>query len=442
MNKLFFFLLPLTTFGQKIQVEKATAGPHEITLTRPAFSARPEPVPAENGLYRFTHFMAVECTDAASGETIQLNQYININNGVVGIFGDDIAKVIPEAASSAGGKFDYWAILPNMTQRYFITSPETGKMMMQHTAGDGMRTKTMARFDAWNEGELFWQSAKKVYEGTNSDKTTGKQSTLGTYAIYEANGPEGKVFMSLKDLGPATGQYAPLTRIYSAVGMGGQGLILNDKTKHIHLVFTISDATRQSGCRLTAFYPKTRQFSGAGYKAMGDMLLPKLSDRQREQQQAQQQQQAEDNQEEDTQLRALLAQQRKLQAELQKKAMDGMTNAALFNDVAEISRTANRIATETDNEYHLANIQLSIDERRLQIQLNNMQGEGAAEERARIRRKMACIPRQRDIYTRQRSELNALRKKYPLTDGGFQYIEKAGEVKARYMNELIQSCPE
>lgn len=122
--------------------------------------------------------------------------------------------------------------------------------------------------------------------------------------------------------------------------------------------------------------------------------------------------------------------------------MDGMANAALFNDVTEISRTANRMAAETENEYQLAGIQLSIDERRLQIQLDNMQGEGAAEERARIRRKLACIPRQRDIFTRQRSELNALRKKYPPTDGGFEYNEKAGEVKARYMNELIRSCPE
>jgi len=442
MKKLLLLLLPLTAFGQKVVVETNTPGPKEIVLTRPTFSAKPEPIPAENGTYRFTHFMSVQCTDAAAGETVTLDQYLNINNGMVGLFGDDIARAIPDAARSAEGKFDFWAILPNMTQRMFVNGKETGKAMMQVTAGDGMQTTTMARFDAWNQGDMFWKTAKKVYERNEPDKTIGKQSIVGTYAEYEANGPEGKAFISLKDLGPATGQYAPLTNIYAAIGMGGQGLILNEKTKRIHLVFTITDASKQSGCQLLAFYPKARQFSGAGYKTMGDMMMPKLLESQREQQQAMAQQQAEDNQEEDAQLRALLAQKRKLMNELQQKAMDGMANAAMFNDVAEISRTANKMAAEIDNEYRLANIELSIEERRLQIQLNNMQGEGTAEERARIRRKMACIPRQRDIYTRQRSELNALKKKYPKPEDAFDYMEKAGEVKGRYMIELTQSCPE
>jgi len=442
MKKLLFLLLPLTAFGQKIAVETNMPGPAEIVLTRPTFSAKPEPIPAENGLYRFTHFMSVSCKDATTGETVKLDQYININNGVVGLFGDDIARAMPDAVSSAEGKLDFWAILPNMTQRMFVDGKESGKVLMQMTAGDGMQTTTMARFDAWNEGEMFWKTAKKTYESKAPDKTTGKQTSIGTYAIYEFNGPEGKAFVSLKDLGPATGQYAPLTNIYSAVGMGGQGLILNDKTKHIHLVFIITDATRQSGCQLLVFKPKPRQFSGAGYKTMGDMMMPGLAQSQREQQQAMQQQQADDNQEEDAQLRALLAQKRKLMNELQQKAMDGMANAAMFNDVAEISRTANKMAAETDNEYRLANIELSIEERRLQIQLNDMQGEGAAEQRARIRRKMAGIPRQRDIYTRQRSELNALKKKYPKPEDAYDYMEKAGAVKARYMIELTQSCPE
>ncbi len=439
---LVFFLISFSTFGQKIKVETNTLGPKEIVLTRPVFSVKPEPIPAENGTYRFTHFMSVSCKDGASGETVQLDQYLNINNGVVGLFGDDIARAIPDAAGSAEGKLDFRSILPNHTQRMFVNGKESGRVMMQMTAGDGMQTTTMARFDAWNAGDIFWQSAKKTFEGADPDKTTGKQSTLGTYAIYEFDGPEGKAFVSLKDLGPATGQYAPLTNIYAAVGMGGQGLILNDKTKRIHLVFTITDASRQSGCRLLAFYPKVRQFSGAGYKTMGDMMMPKMPTMQREQQQAMQQQQAEDNQEEDAQIRTLLAQKRKLADELQKKAMDGVANAALFNDVAEITRTANKMATETDNEYKMATIELSIEERRLQLQLNDMQGEGAAEERARIRRKMACIPRQRDIYTRQRSELNALKTKYPKPEDSFNYVEKAGEVKGRYMIELSKSCPE
>ncbi len=126
MKKLPVLFPPLTAFGQKVMVETNPVRPKEILLTRPTLSAKPEPILAENDAYRFTPFRRVEWTDAAAGETVPLNQCININNGVVGLFGDDIAQAIPDAVGNADSKFDFWAVLPSMTQRMFVNSKDLG----------------------------------------------------------------------------------------------------------------------------------------------------------------------------------------------------------------------------------------------------------------------------------------------------------------------------
>ncbi|MBC8151272.1 MAG: hypothetical protein H7Z72_00005, partial [Bacteroidetes bacterium] len=108
--------------AQNIEIIRPERTGKDITLTRPTFSARPEAVPAENGLYRFTHYLVVVCNDDQTGEGGEISQYLNINNGLIGFFPDNMLTMTKGQLPTGEGAMDFWAILPSMTQRMFIKS--------------------------------------------------------------------------------------------------------------------------------------------------------------------------------------------------------------------------------------------------------------------------------------------------------------------------------
>ena len=430
------------TQAQRIEVIRPERTGKEIVLTRPAFAAKPEAIPAENGLYRFTHHLVVTCNDDQSGEAGEVSQYLNINNGLIGFFPDNILTMNKGQLPTSEGGLDFWAILPSMTQRMFIKSPEQGKLLIKMTAGDGMQTTTTARFDAWNQGDIFWRTAKVMKKTTLPAHLIEGNAKPIPVEIYEAAGPEGWVNVWLVDLGLATGQYAPLKTNHAVVGMGGIGLLMNHRNKHVYLVFQVNDVPNTKGCRLVTFYPKARQFSGAGYKPFGDLMLDKMAAAQREQRQQQPELPVADD-EEDAQLRELLRQSRELGAALQKKAADGATNAALLNDLSEVTRNTMAMATNVDDQYRMADIQLKISQRRLEIELDQMREDNdpEAENRRRaIRQKMDCGDRQRALWQQHRLDAAKLRKQFEGRATDYDYMQKLGELSTRFYTRLSQVC--
>jgi len=440
---LFFgcLMLALTTSqAQNIEIIRPERTGKEIVLTRPAFSARPEAIPAENGLYRFTHHLVVVCNDDQTGEGAEVSQYLNINNGLIGLFPDNIQTMTKGQLPTGEGELDFWAILPSMTQRMFVKSAEQGKILVQMTAGDGMQTTTTARFDAWNQGDIFWRTAKKIKTTTLPARLIEGNAKPIPVEIYDATGPEGRMNVWLVDLGPATGQYAPLKTNHAVVGMGGIGLLMNHNNKHVYLVFQVNDVPNTQGCRLLTFYPKARQFSGAGYKPFGDLMLDRMAEAQREQQQQQSEPVVE---EEDAQLRELLRQAGELSAAMQKKVADGAANAAMLNDVSEVNRNTMAMATNVEEQYRMADIELKIAQRRLEIELDQMRentGPEAEKRRRTIREKMRCGELQRVVWQEHRQNAANLRKKFQGRETDYEYLEKHGELSTRFYTRLTQVC--
>lgn len=424
------------SFCQNIEIIKLDKGFKELDFTKPKFDAKPDPVPEQNGVYKFTHYLGVVCNDETTGDRGELYQYLNISNGMVGIFGEDIKKTMPEAFQSKDEKMDFWAILPSKNQRMFVNSKENGKMVMQMSAGDGMNSSTSARFDAWNEGEIFWRNAKKtktvtlpahLIEGNN------KPIELEVYDFLSQE--DGKIQVAMKDLGLAEGQYAPLKKIYAAVGMGGIGYVLNPLNNHVYLVFHIATYVNTKGCRLFSLKPQNKSFSGTGYKPMGDMILEKLAEGQAEQQQAQAEKEEEINTEEDAQLRALYQQQAKIEQEIQKKMTDGITNAGLLNDINEISNIAGMI--NEDDQYSMMEVGLNIEYRRNQIRLEQ---EGlSSEERREINKSMSCINKQKVHWSNYRNDVKALKQKYK-TLGQSEIMQKISILMADYQQKMATLC--
>jgi hypothetical protein len=432
-----------TLQAQRIEIIRPEKTGKEIILTPPAFAARPEPVPAENGLYRFTHHLVVACNDDQSGEAGEVSQYLNINNGVIGFFPENMLTMTKGQLPTGDGEMDFWAILPSMTQRMFVKTPEQGKLLIQMTAGDGMQTSVTARADAFRQGNKFWRTAKLIRKMTLPASLIEGNARPIPVEIYEATGPEGKMNAWLVDLGLISSQYAPLKTNHAVVGMGGIGLLMNHQNQHVYLVFQVNDVPNTKGCRLVSFYPKARQFSGAGYKPMGDLMLEKMAEAQREQQQEQQKEATTIEEEEDPQLRALMRQSAELNAAMQKKVTDAATNAAMLNDMSEQTRSTMALATNVEDQYRMADIELKIKQRRLEIELEHMRedtGPEAEKRRRAIRQQMTCGNQQRAFWEQHRQDAAKLKKQFKGRENDYELIEKLGELTARFQTRLVEIC--
>ncbi len=443
MKKLPVLLCCLIVSGslaQKIQIIKPEKGVKEIDLTRPVTPAKVEPIPGQNGLYRFTHRLGVIC-DTDGGERGELIQYLNVSNGVTGLFRDDIARIVPEMVNQTEGNMHFWAILPDHSQRMYVETREHGRLVMQQSVNDphtgAAYTLTAARFDAFNDGQIFWHSAKKVKPVTLPASLLEGAGAPLTFDLYTFNSEEGPVQILLKDLGTATGQWATLGKIHAAVGMGGIGYVHNAGNNHVYLVFSISNG--QSGCRLYSLSAQQKSFSGAGFKPAGDLILDRLAESQKEQAQQQAERQAEISAEEDATLRQLYQKQERVRATMQKKMTDAMANAGLFNDMNELAS----LGPDAETTYQLADIGLQIEQRKLQLELAQLTEAGASyADKQPVQRKLSCIPGQRQLWLRYRNEVVALRKRYKKPDTDPDYREKSSRLLLRVNEEVARSCPD
>lgn len=426
-------------FAQDIEIINPKGGFKELDLTKPKFNAQPEPIPAEKGTYRFTHYMGVFCETGQAGESGELIQYLNVSNGVVGIFPEDLAKWMPDA-EQAEGKMDFWTILPSMTQRMYLNSPEMGKMVMQISTDDphsnGPYTTQMARFDAANQGEIFWRNAKKQKIVTLPAHLLENNRTPLTLDVYNYKSEEGPVQILMKDLGPAEGKFAPLKKIYAATGMGGLGYVLNPLNNHVYLLFSVSDGS--SGCRLFSLKPQVKTFSGAGYKPMGDMVTDAMQASKKEENQNYDQDLAETlDAEEDAQIRALLKQQADLTRKISNQHADNVAGGAMLNDLTEINRASLNAALDIDNIYKTNDIELQIQIRRRQIELSNDPG---PEQSTRINKEINCLNAQRQLWANYRTDGLKLKEKIKNLPS-YEQLEKMGVLMADYQERAMRLCP-
>ncbi|MDZ7934967.1 MAG: hypothetical protein U5M51_08405 [Emticicia sp.] len=446
MKKIFCLLTSLLFLGkvqaQDIEIINPGGGFKEIDFTKPSFNLKPDPIPKESEIYKTTHYLVVYCSDG-EGESGLIHQYINMTNGVVGIPKDLLRKwqTGTESMPDAEG-LDYWTILPSMTQRMYLNSPDMGKIVMEMTAGDGNQTTTMARFDAYMQGEIFWTSAKKIKTKTfkkGSFVTSANYDAPPVTAdVYEFNSEEGKVHIYLKDLGEASGQFAPIKSTYAATGMGGMGWVYNKRNNHVYLVLQILKPNNvQYGCRIVEFYPKKHTFSGAGYKPMGDIMLEKIKEDNVEKNEEIDEQLAEElESEEDAQLKILLKEKAQIEKEIQKKTMENMSNAALLNDASEITRSTNEMAMSGDF-VKIFDIDLRIEARRTQIELSK---EGiSAEERRELNKKLNCNNKQRQLWANYKDEAKKLKEKVKGLEQ-YEQMEKFTELMTKYQNMSITIC--
>jgi hypothetical protein len=438
---LLLYLISALGFSQKIEIIKNDKGFKEIDFTKPKFNLTAEPVPKANGTYQMTHLMEVVCDDNSTGESGSMLQYINITNGVVGITSDLLKRWEGNKESIEGiENLHYWAILPNMTQRMFVTAPETGKTLIEMTAGDGMNNMTMARFDAKNLGDIFWTTAKKIKSVPLPKKLieTGKMTEGNMMLdVYEYVDDEGKVQIWLKDLGIAEGQYAALKNNYAVTGLGGTGWILNRRNNHVYLVFQVNDGDNTKGCRLTALYPKPHSFSGAGYKPMGDMMLGKIKENQQEENNSIDSDLAEKlRDEKDLQLIALYKEKAKIEKDFHTKVMESNANAALLNDASEITRSTAEFATNPETMYKMADIELRIKAREIEIQLNETQDPDL---RTRLNKDLNCNRKQQNLWLNYRTDAKKLKEKMKGLEQ-YEQMEKMGVLMADYQQRLLTLC--
>lgn len=447
MKKIFCLLASLLFIGkmqaQDIEILDVSKGFKEIDFTKPSFNLKPDPIPKEGDTYKTTHYLVVFCSDG-EGESGLIHQYINMTNGVVGIPKELLRQWETGTESMEGVEnLHYWAILPSMNQRMYVDTPDMGKIVMGMTAGDGTQTTTMARFDAYMQGEIFWTSAKKIKTKTFPKGTfvtsANNDTPVITADVYEFNSEEGKVHIYLKDLGEASGQFAPIKSTYAATGMGGMGWVYNKRNNHVYLVLQILKANNtQYGCRIVEFYPKKHTFSGAGYKPMGDIMLQKVQESHEENNTAIDENLAQElENEEDAQLKALLKEKVQIEKELQKKTMENMSNAALLNDASEITRSTFEMAMNGEFMYKTLDIDLRIEARKIQIELNR---EGiTAEERRELNKKLNCNTKQRQLWANYRDEAKKLKEKVKGLEQ-YEQMEKFTALMTKYQEMSMSIC--
>lgn len=447
MKKIFCLLASLLFIGkmqaQDIEILDVSKGFKEIDFTKPSFNLKPDPIPKEGDTYKTTHYLVVFCSDG-EGESGLIHQYINMTNGVVGIPKELLRQWETGTESMEGVEnLHYWAILPSMNQRMYVDTPDMGKIVMGMTAGDGTQTTTMARFDAYMQGEIFWTSAKKIKTKTFPKGTfvtsANSDTPVITADVYEFNSEEGKVHIYLKDLGEASGQFAPIKSTYAATGMGGMGWVYNKRNNHVYLVLQILKANNtQYGCRIVEFYPKKYTFSGAGYKPMGDIMLQKVQESHEENNTAIDENLAQElENEEDAQLKALLKEKAQIEKELQKKTMENMSSAALLNDASEITRSTFEMAMNGEFLYKTLDIDLRIEARKIQIELNR---EGiTAEERRELNKKLNCNTKQRQLWANYRDEAKKLKEKVKGLEQ-YEQMEKFTALMTKYQEMSMSIC--
>ncbi|MCU0323826.1 MAG: hypothetical protein MUF45_01030 [Spirosomaceae bacterium] len=440
MKKIFFlaYLSSFVGFSQKIEIIKMSGGFKEIDLSKPKFNTKAEPIPKPNETHKMTHVMEVICDDTKESGTMV--QYINITNGVVGITPELIKQWKGTGGESLENleQLNYWAILPNMTQRMFMNTPETGKTIMEMTAGDGMYTTTMARFDAKNLGEIFWSTAKKI-KTVSVPKNLLNASSGGDMSldVYEFVGDEGKVQIWLKDLGLAEGQFAPLKQNYAVTGLGGTGWILNNRNNHVYLVFQINDAANTKGCRLSALYAKPHSFSGAGFKPMGDIIYKDITEGHQKNMENFEQNLADELEgEDDAQIKALIKEKAKLSKEIADKTMKANANAAMLNDGSEFARANIQLALDPDLIYKTNDVESRIAARRIQIELNNTDD---PDRRTELNKQLNCNTKQRQLWTNYREEAKKLKEKVKGLDI-YEQTEKLGALQQSYLERSQKIC--
>jgi hypothetical protein len=440
MNCLIISLLLVVSVAaeaQQIKVDFPEKGIRELDLTPPNRPTTPDPIPDQNGTYRFTHRIGVYCETA--DERVELFQYLNVTNGVVGIVKADIEKMAPGATGGADGQMHFWAILPNHTQRMYIQSPEQGRLVMQHSRDDpnspGTYTTTMAQFDAMNEGQIFWRNARKIKDETLPASILENNTRPIPVSHYRFQSEEGPVQLTLQDIGPATGAWATMPKQHAATVMGGIGYVYNPFNKRVYLVMGVSNAT--SGCRLTALRRDPKTVSGAGYKPMGDLLLGQMKNRQAEQQTQQTEVQAEIDAEEDAVVRQLMKQQAEVQARIQKKMTDAVANAGMFNDMAEV----NRHGISIDDQYTVADLQLQIARRRAEIELKHLRENDIDRDRqSDLNKTINCTNAQRTLWRNYRTDITNLRKRFGNPEASEAYREQATARSVQFNEQMINAC--
>ncbi|WP_177225974.1 hypothetical protein, partial [Arsenicibacter rosenii] len=175
----------------------------------------------------------------------------------------------------------------------------------------------------------------------------------------------------------------------------------------------------------------------AGFKPAGDLILDRLSESQKEQVQNQAERQAQINEEEDATLRELYHKQEQVRARMQKKMTDAMANAGMFNDMNEIAG----MSPDIESTYQLADLDLQIEQRKLQIELEQLTKAGASyADKLPVQRKLNCIPGQRQLWLKYRNDVSALRKRYKNPDTDPDYREKSSRLLLQVNEQVQKNC--
>ncbi len=138
-----------------------------------------------------------------------------------------------------------------------------------------------------------------------------------------------------------------------------------------------------------------------------------------------------------------MRQGRELGAAMQKKVADGATNAAMLNVLNEVSRNTAAMAANVEDQYKMADIELKISQRRLEIELDQMRedsGPEAEKRRRAIREKMRCGEQQRVLWQEHRQRAAKLKKQFLGRETDYEYMEKLGELSTGFYTLLTQVC--
>ena len=433
-------LISISVSGQqKIVVQKAgEAGKKELDFAkiRSEIVQTPDPIPDMDDDMKFNQIISMEMISLEGSAILEV--YLNSTNGVFGYSGEMMQtgwKGMAQTDETEHIKFITY--LPNADALLYTETPETGKIVAKMGSGISM---VSARFDRWNNAQMFWNAARKT---GNSRRWPHEQGLL--LEEYKATDEGKTITLWMHDWGVKANH--PLAKTYSAIAYG-VGYLYNEKNKHLFYVHEINDGTNGIAVRnivpLDASAPKGSYlsrvpFSGKGYKPMGEYLAKELalSNAKIDENVANEKQNAAE--EENPELRRIKMQQAEKMGKIMENMKEGNGQFLETSDLADLAKAY----TNEENQVSMWQItELQFQARHEEIQEELTDRNLTPERRKELNKEKACLVNQQRLLETFRTREKNIKKKYEKGDPDDKQADEIQALYQQYAQETAAACPE
>jgi inhibitor of KinA sporulation pathway (predicted exonuclease) len=189
------------------------------------------------------------------------------------------------------------------------------------------------------------------------------------------------------------------------------------------------------GIFLTGIQQASVQFSGAGYKTMGEVIKTSMDENAAEEAENPMEDPSID--EEDAALRALMKQGYELQKKAEARVSKALEKATASNNISAIADISRPTVESLDEQNALNQINLKIEYRQIQIRLENA---FTPKERSDISKAMSCNTKAQSHWNQYNDRAKEIVRNNPKLDT-YDLQEKIGELMTTYLQQSLQMCP-